>query len=168
MDLLETILPHLIPFFTISRGYADRRTKLNKRNEHPRIIVFGKMRDINTGKIVLCKGSRKFVLLEKILRDIANEHFPDFNYTNFQINHNVECLPHFDSKNAGESITFTLGDFEGGELMVGDEPINTYKTPYKFNGSKISHSTAPFTGDRFCVIFYSSREQQLQLENKKI
>ena len=160
MDKLELILPYLIPFFPICRGYGDKRLKMNKRGENPRIIVFGNMRDINTGKIISCKGDKKFPLIKILLEEIAKEHFPDFKYTNFQINHNVECLPHYDSKNAGNQYIFTLGNFTNGFLGTENGNVSIYKNPININGSKIKHWTEPFEGDRFCVIFYSNISRQ--------
>ena len=159
MDNLEYILPFLIPFFPICRGYKDNRMKKNKRNEPPRIIVFGKINDLNTKTIKDSRGTKKFPLIEKILNEIANEHFPEFKFTNIQINYNVECLPHKDIKNKGDSIVFTVGNFTNGTLGTEEGDIDIYKKPYKFKGNLITHWTNPFEGDRFCIIFYSNKLQ---------
>ena len=55
-----------------------------------------------------------------------------------------------------------LGDYTGGELIVYDEDgKNPVKKDirnkfYTFNGSKYPHETAPFKGERYTLVFYST------------
>lgn len=89
------------------------------------------------------------------LDTIAKEEFPDFKYSSITVNHNFLTLPHKDSQNVGESIIFGVGDYEGGELVVGEEKIDIKNKFFKFNGAKKEHYTFPFVGDRWSFVFYN-------------
>ena len=73
-----------------------------------------------------------------------------------------ECKPHYDSGNIGESVMLGLGDYSEGYLCIEDEltkkvsKTHTYHNLIKFNGSKNKHWTAPFTGERFTLVFYNN------------
>ena len=97
-----------------------------------------------------------------VLQDFADKYLGDFEYTQCQLNKNFQSPPHFDSKNMGESYIVGLGDYTGGELIVydkdGKNPVkkNIKNRFYKFNGSIYPHETAPFKGERYSLVFYST------------
>ena len=153
LDELELILSHLKGFLKF--GGTDRAW-IDKRSNKPKITYFGRFR--RYGKMVDGRGTRELPLLDKLLRDIVKLYNPDFKYTRFQVNYNVECIPHKDGKNIGESLIFSVGDYTGGELMVDGEPIDIYKRPYLFNGALKEHWVNPFEGDRFSVIYYLDKK----------
>ena len=100
----------------------------------------------------LLKETRKFMKLKD----------PKFKFSSIQFNKNHRSAKHTDSKNTGVSYIVGLGDYTGGELMVYDEggknPVkkNIKNRFYKFNGSIYPHETAPFKGERYSLVFYST------------
>jgi len=98
------------------------------------------------------------------LMDIAKEfrdlHFPDFHFTHLMLNKNYPVDWHFDKANVGDSYIVAFGDFQGGEteIEVGGVvyKIDTHNKPYCFNGSIIKHRCAPFTGERYAIVFFNN------------
>lgn len=86
---------------------------------------------------------------------------PKFKFTSIQYNKSQRTAKHVDAKNVGESYIIGLGDYKGGEVIVYDEndqnPVkhNVKNRFLKFNGSIYPHETAPFTGERFTMVFYN-------------
>jgi hypothetical protein len=87
---------------------------------------------------------------------------PKFKFTSIQYNKNHRAARHRDAKNTGISYIVGLGDYTGGELIIYDE---NEKNPVKhdikgkfntFNGSIYPHETAPFKGERYTLVFYST------------
>ena len=85
-----------------------------------------------------------------------------FKYTTIQYNKNQRASKHKDGRNVGESYIIGLGNYTGGELIIFDE---NEKNPVKhdikgkfntFDGSKYPHETAPFKGERYTLVFYST------------
>lgn len=138
--------------FPTSRGHNGSRTN---SDGIPKILHFGK--SMHYGKLIVNHGSRHYPEIEKILGEIVVDKFPDFKYTNVQINKNVKCDPHRDKKNIGDSVIFTVGDFKGGRLGTEIGSLNIYRNPIMFNGSEIEHWTEDYQGDRYCVIYYTHR-----------
>ena len=66
--------------------------------------------------------------------------FPDFDFESVIINKNLLCPPHKDTNNIGDSLIIGLGD-----------------SPLIFNGSKLTHYTDEFEGDRYSVILFNSK-----------
>ena len=87
---------------------------------------------------------------------------PKFKFTSIQYNKNHRSAKHKDAKNTGISYIIGMGDYTGGELIVYDEDgKNPVKKDirnkfYTFNGSKYPHETAPFKGERYTLVFYST------------
>ncbi len=61
--------------------------------------------------------------LDSIFKEFGNIYFPDFNWSQVQMNKNYLCPPHFDSQNIGESILLTLGDYTGGRTIIEKDSI---------------------------------------------
>jgi len=106
--------------------------------------------------------------LDDIFTEFAMHHFPDFEYTQVQMNYNFCCPPHFDSKNVGDSILCSFGDYTGGLTCVEKENNNTVfydpqASPVLFNGSKYKHYVLPFKGDRYSLVFFNNLRQKLIL-----
>ena len=87
---------------------------------------------------------------------------PKFKFTSIQYNKNHRAAKHRDAKNVGISYIIGLGDYTGGKLIIYDEnDKNPVKKDiknkfYTFNGSKYPHETAPFKGERYTLVFYST------------
>ena len=79
---------------------------------------------------------------------------PDFQYTSIQVNQNYTTLPHKDCGNRGESAIVGFGDYAGGELKIENTNVDIkYKLVY-FDGSLHEHSTVPYTGERYSLVFH--------------
>ena len=80
---------------------------------------------------------------------------PEFSYTSIQLNQNYQTAEHRDVGNRGESAIIAFGDFTGGDLYVEETPVNIKNRLVFFDGSIYRHHTAPFTGDRFSLVFHT-------------
>ena len=105
--------------------------------------------------------------LDEIFKEFGSLHFPEFKFTQVQLNKNYKCTRHIDSSNIGESILLTLGDFEGGKTIIekeGEEIVaDSHNSPYKFNGSKYYHRTNDYTGTRYALVFFTNRKIKTQI-----
>ena len=95
------------------------------------------------------KYPRLYVLLKQLS---AALRFP---CTTFTINKNLQCKPHVDRQNNGDSLIVSLGRFQGGLLLVDEQPHNIWHSPLIFNGAKHIHATTPFEGMRYSIVMYS-------------
>lgn len=81
-------------------------------------------------------------------------------FTSIQVNDSFICGKHRDKNNEGESYIIGFGDYEGGELVVSENGIETeYDIKYHpllFNGSMLEHWTKPFTGRRFTIVYHTT------------
>ena len=97
------------------------------------------------------------------LREFGRHHFPDYSFTDVQVNYNWQSPRHKDKGNYGESVIIGLGDYHQGNLVVecpyGDEEVDIRHKPYKFDGAKHYHYTKFYTGDRMSVVFYNVKER---------
>ena len=83
---------------------------------------------------------------------------PDFRYLSIQVNDNYETAPHKDKGNFGESAIIGFGNYTGGELVVEDHIVNINHQLCFFDGSLYTHSTRPFQGQRFSLVFFRPNE----------
>lgn len=104
------------------------------------------------------KYKRLFTETKKLMR----LKDPSFKFTSIQYNKNNRAARHRDASNVGISYIVGLGDYTGGELIIFDE---NEKNPvkhdikdkfYSFNGSVYPHETAPYKGERYTLVFYST------------
>ena len=151
MDELENILLSGSVKFHQCKGWNGSRSKMTV-DGNSKILFFTKW--VKHGKFELSKGARLYPDMNILLHQIASDCFPDLDYNVVQINHNVRCKPHKDSKNIGDSYIFTVGSFTDGNLIVENLNKDIYKKPYLFNGYRQEHATGEFEGDRFCIIYY--------------
>lgn len=100
--------------------------------------------------------------LDLIFKEFGQLYFPDFKWSQVQMNLNYKCPPHFDSSNIGESILLTLGDYTGGETIVkiddNDVIHDSHNNLVKFDGSKYQHWTTDFKGDRYALVFFNNNK----------
>lgn len=112
----------------------------------------------------LCKTKCKAMYpeLDNIFKEFSQLYFPDFKWTQVQLNKNYKCPAHYDSSNIGNSILLTLGDYTGGKTIVkiNDEEIihDSHHKLVKFDGSKYQHWTTDFEGDRYALIFFNNNK----------
>jgi hypothetical protein len=107
-----------------------------------------------------------------VFREYTNIYFPNFVWTQIQINHNFICSPHFDTTNVGISYLVAFGDYIGGETCILHNEADGYvkydarEKPLIFNGSKFKHYTEEFSGgDRYSLVFFNNIKDP---ENKLI
>ena len=99
--------------------------------------------------------------LWQLLLDYAGKHVT-IPWDGCTVNDSYESKEHRDKGNEGLSYTVSFGDFTGGKLAVfdglapgGQSEYDTRHKGYLFNGAENIHWTTPFTGRRFCLVFYS-------------
>jgi hypothetical protein len=85
----------------------------------------------------------------------------EYEYNAITVNRDMKANKHTDGSNSGKSIISGLGDFDGGELYVYYDdkkvPYNLKKHICIFNGALLAHRTAPFSGRRYTLVYYSQR-----------
>jgi len=166
MDLLEAYVKTIT--ITKQSGYGGFKTRMNARGGRPRSDVLGSIKHIATKSFresIALQNNRK---LKELCDEVAKSSFPDFVYSHIQVNHNFECLPHKDSKNVGDSVIFTLGDFTGGHCNIDGQSLDIYKNPTTFNGSKLEHYVEKFDGDRYAFIYFNNPSMGSVIDYKKI
>ena len=95
--------------------------------------------------------------LHYLLMKFAEKHVP-ISFTSIQVNDSFVCEPHRDINNKGLSFIVGFGDYNGGLLRLHLEPTPQdidIRTPHLFNGSEILHSTTPFTGKRYSLVYHT-------------
>lgn len=104
----------------------------------------------------LSAATKKYPILYEKLKELMNNHDPEFIFTTITLNKNFKCEPHKDSKNIGYSYIIGIGNYDGGELNVEGEKIDIKNKFYKFNGSEKTHFVESWTnGDRYTLVFYN-------------
>lgn len=93
-----------------------------------------------------------------VAREFRDLYFPEFMFSQIQINKNYRVGPHLDSSNVGESVLCAFGDYTGGEIFidVGSKIItkDPRDKPIKFNGSIYKHWVNNFEGTRYSLVFF--------------
>ena len=108
---------------------------------------------------------KKYPHIMDLFEIFINSHSPSFKFSSVYINKNTVCKKHVDSKNTGESLIVSFGDFTGGEIVLynNQNSFNDKSQPYEiniqyrsliFDGSKIYHSSNEFEGLRYSIVFF--------------
>ena len=74
------------------------------------------------------------------------------------VNRHCQFRPHRDiglGNGQSDSLIFAMGNFFGGELLVENEVHDIRYKPLEFNGWQCRHSTLPFVGERYSLVFFS-------------
>lgn len=100
----------------------------------------------------------KFPELKKAIWALGHQIVP-FRFTTVQVNYNYKTKTHIDKNNIGDSVIVGLGDYTGGNLLVEGKPYNIKYHPLMFNGSEMEHGTAPYTGNRYSLVYFRTKEQ---------
>ena len=92
----------------------------------------------------------------EMFRDL---YFRDLKFSGVQLNHNYKIPPHKDANNIGESVLICCGNYTGGSTIVEIDGVLNYfdgrKHPVIFDGSKYTHWTDDFKGNRYSLVFFS-------------
>ncbi len=97
--------------------------------------------------------------LEEVFKEFSALYFPNFKWSQIQMNKNYQCPPHRDSLNVGESILICCGDYTGGLTSVDIDgkviKFDGRDSPVSFNGAKYLHWTDDYEGKRYSLVFYN-------------
>jgi hypothetical protein len=99
----------------------------------------------------------KFPELKKAIWELGKEIVP-FKFSSVQVNYNYKTMPHIDKNNVGNSLIVGLGNYTGGDLVVSGKSYNIKYNPVIFNGSIHLHSTKPFKGERYSLVFFKTKD----------
>jgi hypothetical protein len=107
-------------------------------------------------------GSRQnFARMElyQELLNIARKILPtEFAYDGIQLNQNYRTSPHKDTGNRDESAIIGFGSYFAGDLNINGNEISIKNRLVFFDGSKYTHSTEDWTGERFSLVFYKNKD----------
>jgi hypothetical protein len=91
---------------------------------------------------------------------IARKIIPtSFTYDGIQLNQNYKSSPHKDTGNRDESAIIGFGSYLGGDLNVDGNTVSIKNRLIFFDGSKYTHSTEAWTGERFSLVFYKNKDK---------
>lgn len=154
MDMDKTLMDEILQLLSKIKFIKSSRRKDINNNQAPLSMIMGYRQWF--GDKGLSAASKKYPVLYDKIKQLMNDHDPDFEFTTITLNKNFKCEPHKDGKNIGESFIIGLGDYvDGGELNVEGEKIDIKNKFYKFNGSEKTHFVEPWThGDRYSLVFY--------------
>ena len=132
--------------------FTSNRNRLNLVNEE--VVEY------------LCKDGKRHPCLKKgiLSNTVKNGAILDHvrkmlgtQITRVCLNKNVQCAPHRDKKNAGESYVCYFGNFSNGSLILQDgrrfEGKRQWHGP--FDGASIEHWNEPHEGEKFSVVAFS-------------
>lgn len=146
--------------------YKDKTRKnvLQREGQKIEAMVLGKVRAYDKKNLVnsSASSSGRFEELERKLRQLMKLHNPRFRYTSIQLNKSVTTAYHFDRGNVGMSYLIAFGKFKGGGVIakVKKDKELLYNNDHRwlyFDGHNTEHKSAPSTGTRYAVIFFTKK-----------
>jgi len=133
------------------------KTTTNNRRGFPdkhKAITFGITRSRFSGIIGLSYYSKKYPHIYDELCRIGKIMCP-FEFKSIHVNNNVVCPKHFDSKNVGESLLVSFGDYTGCNIVINDIVYDAKYTPIVFNGAELEHyNTNDLIGNKYSLVYY--------------
>jgi hypothetical protein len=138
--------------------YITKRGMKSNRRGFPmghRSVTFGYTRGRFNGIFGLSKYSVKHPEIYDELLRIGNIYCP-FKFNSIHINKNVICPPHKDSKNIGNSMLLSFGDYIGCNIVINDKIYNANCNPVIFNGSELEHwNTDDLVGTKYSLVYFN-------------
>lgn len=184
MHKIETVLFPEIDI-TYLEPLDDTRPDLNKvlqmlsnitvplcTNKMGRAMSFGPHRSMTLG-VVKSRIKRQFALsycTKKYpeLYDVIlafGKSFVPFDFDAIHVNHNVVCPRHLDAKNAHQSCIVSIGEYQGGDLIIEScdklqtKTVNTRNQPLIFDATTLYHYNTPITqGNKYSLVFFSTKK----------
>jgi len=153
-ELEKIILPKRYQKTECKQGHAKRTGACNQKNA--RQVCFGMTK--HRGKKKVSKFTEKYPHIMDLFNEFIDNHIGGFHFDGVYVNRNLICKKHLDSKNVGKSLIVGFGDFTEGETsLYFDKEIrfNIQNYSLSFNGSKIEHSSLPFKGTRYSLVFFT-------------
>ena len=121
-------------------------------------MVLGLVVDYASRNLKPSQNTKRNKILARALCQIAQEHFPEFAFTNIMVNQGGSSL-HIDKNNWGPSMILSVGDHDGGELWQFNpsswqgDVLEIKNNPTRCNGL-LPHATLPFEGERYSLVYY--------------
>lgn len=155
-------------FLELEKINFDKKLRKNVSDEPYEYLIFHYThRKFNKPSLSHC--NKKYKKVYQLLLDIIKEEDDNFYFTSIIINKNVKCKKHKDINNVGYSYIFTLGDYEGGNLVIDKKEYDIRNRLLKFNGCENEHYTTDYTGTRYSIVYYTliSIKKYLDINNNK-
>lgn len=122
--------------------------------ERHRAITFGLTRGRFNGITGISYFSKKHPEIYTEIIRIGKLICP-FEFTSIHLNNNVVCPHHYDSKNVGESLLVSFGDYTGCNIVIEGKTYDAKYTPIIFNGSLLEHwNTNDLVGNKYSLVYY--------------
>ena len=142
----------------------------NNRRGFPKhkALTLGLVKNRMFKYVGVSKQSEKFPELTEYIFKFFDKLFY-FDFTSIQVNKNVVAPRHVDSKNVGVSLIISIGDYEGGNLIVEGIEYDTRYTGHVFDGSTMEHWNSPITsGTKYSfVLFNVNNNKKNDLKNEE-
>jgi hypothetical protein len=132
----------------------------NNRRGFPkhRGCVFGMTKPrFKSGGPRLSANSVKYPHIYDEICRIGNLVCPEgFLFKSIQLNKNVTCPPHKDSKNRSDSVIVSFGNYTGGNLVIENKEYDARHQPLMFNGAELEHWNTPdLEGTKYSLVFFT-------------
>lgn len=129
-----------------------------------RAMSLGIVKNRITKKYVTSRLTHKYPEIFEMLTDISTKYFPEYGFNSIHVNKNVVCTPHLDINNIGPSIIFSIGNYEGCNLMITQNgittEINTREHAVLFEGNKHIHYNTPLlSGTKYSFVFFKTQPE---------
>lgn len=168
MSIIQTeVNPSLLNtlYFMLNSITIPKRTKTNNRYNPNGLrltqlgLVIYKLPKKDAPRRGLSRFTKLHPEILEELKLIMSEIYPDFKYTTVQINNNCAMDYHTDKNNKGDTVILSLGEYEGGYLVIDEKKYNTNCNAIRFNATKIPHMvTNDIIGTKYSLIYFSIPE----------
>ncbi|EGB02453.1 hypothetical protein AURANDRAFT_72852, partial [Aureococcus anophagefferens] len=159
----------------------DSRTNVTRPGAPaPRGLVLGAVNVRGHGGMRVSGATHERPRLAKLLCDVFRAHAPDpaFRFTTIQINCNYEAALHVDKFNLGPSYIVGVGDYGppedpklpaefAGRLWVQGRGALDVREQFVLFDGNAPHSTIPFAGARYTLIFFTHASQYALPEGER-
>jgi len=149
------------PLYTmLSKITIPCKTITNNRRGFPakhRAFTFGMTTGRFNGKTDLSYYSKKYPYIYDELMRIGQIICDGvLNFKSVHINNNVICPKHKDSKNIGQSVLVSFGDYVGGGVFIEGVPFDARYQPILFDGSVLEHwNSNDLVGNKYSLVFFT-------------
>jgi hypothetical protein len=133
---------------------TEGRAKFTERH---RACSWGQSYHFTTHKIhEKSRMSRKHPEIHDELMRVASVVCPDHEFTTIYMNRNIQCDPHKDTSNVGDSVIVSFGEYVGGDLWIEGERATAKYHPILFNGNKYEHwNLKDLVGTKYSLVFFN-------------
>lgn len=131
-------------------------SKTSNRRGFPkhRKMTFGYVKQRYSGKYDISAHSKKHNEIYNEILKIGRLYCP-FEFNAIHLNCNVICPPHFDSKNVGDSMIISCGNYTGCNLVIEGKVMDAKYNPIIFNGALKEHyNTNDLEGTKYSLVYY--------------